>query len=198
MPRAARKKSKTGIYHIMIQGINQELIFEDDQDNRKFLDILADCKQEDRFQLYAYCLMGNHAHLLIKEGYERLGQIFKRVGATYVQWFNRKYNRTGPLFHDRFKSEPVEDYQTLFAVIRFIHQNPVKAQLASSVDTYKRSSFKDYAGRSKLTNTSFALKKMTRENFIDFNRREDSDSCLDIAPAWMRGKDATEGTVGKA
>ena len=64
MPRAARKKGSTGIYHIVIRGINKQPIFEDDEDNQKFIEILEKHKETSGYQLYAYCLMSNHLHLL--------------------------------------------------------------------------------------------------------------------------------------
>ena len=73
MSRQARKKSESGIYHVMLRGINQQQIFEDAEDYSKFLDILKDCKEICQFKLFAYCLMGNHIHLLMKEGAEPWG-----------------------------------------------------------------------------------------------------------------------------
>ena len=108
MPRTARKKSSTGIYHVMLRGINRQSIFEDDEDNEKFLQTIKDCKDVSEFELYGYCLMGNHVHLLLKEGKESLELVFKRIGARYVFWYNWKYRRCGHLFQDRFKSEAVE------------------------------------------------------------------------------------------
>ena len=66
MPRAARKKSSTGIYHVMLRGINGQPIFLDDEDNEKFLQTLKECKAVSEFELYGYCLMGNHLHLLLR------------------------------------------------------------------------------------------------------------------------------------
>ena len=127
MPRKARIESKSGIYHIMLRGINRQQIFEDDEDFEKFLWVLKDVKQLSRFKLYGYCLMGNHIHLLLKPENEPLELIFRRIGSKYVYWYNLKYQRTGHLFQDRFKSEPVESISSFFVVLRYIHQNPQKA-----------------------------------------------------------------------
>ena len=127
MPRTARTKSESGIYHVMLRGINQQVIFKDEEDNRKFLEVLNDCKAVSGYKLFAYCLMGNHIHLLIKVEKEDLEQIFKRIGGRFVYWYNGKYSRGGHLFQDRYKSEPVETDEYFLAVLRYIHQNPVKA-----------------------------------------------------------------------
>jgi len=77
--------------------------------------------------------MGNHVHLLIKEETEELGVIMRRIGASYVYWYNRKYNRCGHLFQDRYKSEVVEDERYLLTVLRYIHQNLLKAGMVKDV-----------------------------------------------------------------
>ena len=190
MPRAARKESKTGIYHIILRGINQQQIFEDEEDNTKFLQIVKDYKATSGFKLYAYCLMGNHVHLLIKVETEGLEQIFKRIGAKYVYWFNGKYNRTGHLFQDRFKSEPVESDEYFLTVLRYIHQNPVKAGLTNTVDAYKWSSYNEYVGKSSMVNTRFALKSMTKEEFARFNNEENNDTCIENTSNRINDNDA--------
>jgi REP element-mobilizing transposase RayT len=73
--------------------------------------------------------MGTHVHLLIKEETEALGKIMKRIGVRYVYWYNRKYERSGHLFQDRYKSEPVDDDGYFMTVLRYIHQNPRKSGL---------------------------------------------------------------------
>lgn len=98
MPRQARKKSESGIYHVMLRGINQQQIFEDEEDYEKYLQILRECKAVSGFKLFAYCLMGNHVHLLIKPEQEPLEQVFKRIGGRYVYWYNVKYQRLGIYF----------------------------------------------------------------------------------------------------
>ena len=111
----------------MLRGINQQQIFEDEEDNLRFLETLFKYKQQCGYEIYAYCLMGNHVHILLKEGKEDLTLVLKRIAGSYVYWYNWKYHRSGHLFQDRFKSEPVENDIYFLTVIRYIHQNPVKA-----------------------------------------------------------------------
>lgn len=141
MPRAARRQSESGIFHIMLRGIDRQIIFQDDEDCGKYLQCLFDCQKVSGFILYAYCLMGNHVHLLLQVGQEPLSQIFKRIGVRYVYWYNWKYKRTGHLFQDRFKSEPVEDDSYFLAVLRYIYQNPVKAGICKKPEEYPWSSY---------------------------------------------------------
>ena len=121
MPRTPREKSPSGIYHIMMRGINRQSIFSDDEDNEKFLTTLSDCKELCGFELYGYCLMGNHVHLLLKEADEDIGQIVKRISSRYVIWFNRKYMRSGHLFQERFKSEAINNDKYFVTILRYIH-----------------------------------------------------------------------------
>ena len=117
MPRKARTRSSTGIYHIIMRGINRQIIFEDSEDYIQFLESLTRQKETSGIEIYAYCLMSNHVHLLIKEGNEDLGTVFKRIGSSYVYWYNWKYNRRGHLFQDRYRSEAVEDDGYFLTVI---------------------------------------------------------------------------------
>ena len=146
MPRTARKISKTGIYHLVLRGINRQTIFEEDEDAIKFLDTLQRYQKECDFEIYAYCLMGNHIHLLVKEGKEKIGQTMKRIGVSYVYWYNYKYDRSGHLFQGRYKSEVVEDDSYLLVVFRYIHQNHLKAKMVKDIEDYQWSSYHEYMG----------------------------------------------------
>ena len=91
MPRTPRQKSDSGIYHIMLRGINQQIIFEDDEDYIKFIDTLKSYKAISGYEVFAYCLMSNHVHILLKVGKEDLDVIMKRIAGSYVYWYNWKY-----------------------------------------------------------------------------------------------------------
>lgn len=155
MPRQSRQSSGTGIYHVMMRGINHQVIFEDEEDYYQFITTL----DRMRFQydddglrcgtnctLYAYCLMSNHVHLLIRERDESIGETIKRIASSYVYYYNHKYLRDGHLFKERFKSEPVNDMAYFTILLRYIHQNPVKAGIAERVKDYEYSSWCEYDG----------------------------------------------------
>lgn len=173
MPRCARRKSETGVYHIMIRGINKEKIFIDDEDCRRFLKTLKDCKEISRFKLYAYCLMGNHVHLLLQEGDENIDLIVKRIGSRYVYWFNAKYQRVGHLFQDRYKSEPVDNDEYFLSALRYIHCNPVKAKMVASCEEYKFSSYNEYFGSGALVDCEDILKDFDIDRFVEFHKQYD-------------------------
>jgi REP element-mobilizing transposase RayT len=186
MPRQARNKSESGIYHIMLRGINKQVIFEDDEDYLKFLETLQAYKEVSGYKLHAYCLMSNHLHLLLKVEKEALDVIIKRIAGSYVYWYNWKYKRKGHLFQDRFKSEPVESDEYFLTVLRYIHQNPVKAGLCRSIDEYKYSSYNQYIKGAKVVDTEFCLGIVGKEQFVEYNDQENQDVCLDLEPDEFR------------
>ena len=181
MARQARKLSETGIYHIMLQSVNQQQIFEDDEDYKKLLKIIAECKEISGFKLYAYCLMGNHFHLLIKQEDESLDTIFRRICGKFVYWYNVKYDRSGHLFQGRFRSEPVEDDAYLLTVLRYIHQNPVKAGLCEDVSEYTYSSFNEYMEDGYLIDHDFIFGLLPLSEFERFNKTICQENCLDVS-----------------
>lgn len=153
MPRSSRQHSDTHVYHVMLRGIDRRDIFADDQDRGKFLKILrAVTSPEDRdgnplppyCHIHAYCLMGNHVHLLIAEAAEDIGTVMKRIGVSYVSYYNKRYERLGPLFHDRYRSEPVGDTDYFITLLRYIHQNPVEAEIVTAPEQYRWSSWHEY------------------------------------------------------
>lgn len=185
MPRQARKKSKTGIYHIIFRGINRQILFEDDEDKEKFLDTIRQYKQKSGSIVLGYCLMDNHVHLLLKEGNEALDTTMKRIGVSYVYWYNWKYRRSGHLFQDRFKSEPVEDDGYLLMVLRYIHQNPLKAEMVKEIATYKWSSYTEYIGKSKIVDNDlvmdlFSNNKQKMKEYFTENLITSEENILDI------------------
>jgi putative transposase len=183
MSRRARNRSTSGIYHAMVRGINKEPIFNDNQDRWYYLKVLADAKEKTPFRIHAYCLMGNHIHLLFQELHEPIGNTLKRIGSSYVYWYNRKYERVGHLFQGRFKSEPVERDSYFLTVLRYIHQNPVKAKIVQNCWEYPWSSYSVYAGTSQdnaVVDIDYSIDMMGgREQLLTFINASNQDKCLD-------------------
>ena len=195
MPRQARKESSTGIFHVMMRCINHQNIFEDEEDNYQFINTLE--RMRVRYDddgkpcgtnciYYAYCLMGNHFHLLIRERDESLGETVKRIASSYVYYYNRKYGRDGHLFKERFKSEPVNDMVYFVTLLRYIHQNPVKAGIVEHVRDYVFSSWGEYDGSVdsvfQICNVDTVLNRIPFED-LDALINEplaDDINCLDI------------------
>ncbi len=181
MARQPRKPSATGVFHVMMRGINHQDIFEDTEDYYQFINTLDRMRKrydEDGMvcgtncSYYAYCLMSNHFHLLVRERDETIGETIKRIVGSYVYYFNRKYLRDGHLFKERFKSEPVNDMAYFTTLIRYIHQNPVKAGIVENVRDFEYSSWLEYTGEVdptfQLCNTETVLNRIPFERLEEY------------------------------
>ena len=184
MPRHSRKKASTQTYHVVIKGADRQLLFEETKDYKKYLDILEYYKEKLHFEIYAYCLMSNHVHLLIHHPETvSLESIFRHINTTYATWFNLKYNRTGFVQDGRYFSEPVEINRYLLTVVKYIHYNPTKAGLEQSPGTdYPWSSYHDYQSKTfGLTDIDFVLKLLgSQEHFTAMHSNVPNDDCFDI------------------
>ena len=143
MPRSSRRKTSTKVYHIIIRGINKQDIFLDNQDYRKFLKEFERVKTKYSFDIYAYALMKNHVHMIIFDKNENMSLAIQSLNISYSIFFNKKYERTGHLFENRFKSHIIEDQGYLRNVVRYIHKNPENAGL----EAYKWTSYIEYINR---------------------------------------------------
>ncbi|RCX07389.1 REP element-mobilizing transposase RayT [Anaerobacterium chartisolvens] len=149
MPRQARVKGEFSTYHVIHRGNERKNIFLCDSDKLRFLETLERMKSKYGFLVHAYCIMDNHVHLLINDNGNDISQIIKSINISYAYYFNHTYKRCGHLFQDRFKSERVDDDNYLLEVSRYIHNNPVKAGMASDPSEYKWSSCGVFTGSVK-------------------------------------------------
>lgn len=146
--------------------------------------------------LYGYCLMDNHIHFLIKERDYTISQLVKRISASYVHWYNEKYERCRHLFQERFKSETVESEEYFLTVLRYIFQNPVKAGIVQNVSNYLWSSYQEYDGKPGLSDIDFALdiflniREKAVSLFKVYTNEKNRDECLDYQAT--RGKSDEE------
>ena len=191
MPRIARKESRSNIYHVMIRGINRQNTFEEDDDRICFMKILNYCKEISGFRLHAFVLMSNHIHLLIEPSGEALNTVFTRIETRYALWYNKKYQRTGYLFQNRFRSEAVETDQYFMTVLRYIIQNPIKAGMEKDPGSYRWSSYRAYKnGKGAVTDTEYALNLFgSREALMQYLGENNNDSVMDEADFDRRLKD---------
>ncbi len=183
MPRTAREKCESGIYHVMLRGINRYDIFHDEEDYLRFLETLMKTKGKDNYSIYAYCLMSNHVHLVLHEQKEEISKIMKRIGVSYAWWYNRKYDRVGHVFQDRFRSESIKDDSYLLCAVRYVHNNPVKAGLVKAAEEYRWSSVKAYYGLREypegLTGKSFILGMLSENELSEYTKAENQDNFID-------------------
>lgn len=176
MPRQLRQISLSGNYHVMLRGINRQDIFLDEQDYYKFINEMKKTKEKYHYQIYSYVLMPNHVHVELKDNNNEIAKIMHRISVSYSIYFNKKYERVGHVFQDRYQSKPVENTQYLLNLMRYIHQNPQKANICKA-EEYKWSSYKEYIYNNGITNTELLLecfdknRECALEKFKDYNQK---------------------------
>ena len=117
--------------------------------------------------------MSNHVHLLLRQGDEELWQTLRRISVSYLMWYNKKYERIGPLFQGRFTSKAIADDRQLLATTRYIHCNPLKAKLSDSL-SYKWSSYDCYLGAAGIVDTSFLKSMIDEREYIRLHNSDDA------------------------
>ena len=145
MARQWRIEFKGGIYHIHSRGNQRQIIFKDDKDRETFIDILGDASIRFTIEIYAYVLMGNHYHMLIKTKVANLSKTMQWIGSTYTRRFNLRHKQSGHLFQGRFKSILVENETYLLRLSYYIHRNPIRAGMVTRLADYEWSSYRAYA-----------------------------------------------------
>ena len=166
MPRVARIKEQAGIYHVMLRSISEILLFRSSEDKSKFKELLRKYKLIYHYEIYAYCLMSNHAHLVIDSCGADISTIMKSINQSYAAYYNNKYSRHGHVFQDRFKSKLVTNHKYLIRLTAYIHNN-VKdiEEYKSQIEKYAFSSLGVYLGTKKdtfpLVNANFVLSQFS-------------------------------------
>ena len=159
LPRLARKDLNTPFLHVMVQGINKEYIFNEEKYIKKYLEIINKVKENYDFTIMAYCIMNNHAHFLVYvEDIQSFGKFMQKVNLMYSKAYNKSQDRVGVLFRNRYQIEPIYDEKYLINCIKYIHENPVKANMVSKCEDYKYSSYNDYISNSGVAKSDIVKK----------------------------------------
>ena len=158
MARPIRVEFEGAVYHVMARGNERRAVFRDDNDRQRFLETLAEIVERFGVRVHAYCLMGNHYHLLVGTPRGNLSQAVGWLQVTYTVRFNRRHRRSGHLFQGRFKAHLVEADEYARWLVIYVHLNPVRprrkgeiiaGERAQELDRYEWSSHRDYAGLRK-------------------------------------------------
>ena len=141
MPRPLRPIDDGLVYHVISRGNNRQRVFHSDGDYVAFLKAVADLKERKPFELYGYCLMGNHVHLLLRPRKGSISRIVQSLLVSHTQRYHRFHRSSGHVWQGRFKSPVIQDDEHLLTVLRYIEANPLRANLVEKTGDYRWSSF---------------------------------------------------------
>jgi putative transposase len=133
MPRKARIDAPGALHHVIIRGIERRKIFRSDYDRINFVNRLAELIPETNTDCFAWALLDNHAHMLLRTGSVSVAVLMNRLLTGYAGWFNRKHRRHGQLFQNRYKSILCQEDPYLKELLRYIHLNPMRAGLVADI-----------------------------------------------------------------
>jgi putative transposase len=143
MPRPLRPIDDGLIYHVINRGNNRQDVFRKPEDFRAFLQALADLKTRKPFELYGYCLLNNHFHLLLRPtGEASISRIVQSLLVSHTQRYHKHYRSGGHVWQGRFKSPVIQNDEHLLTVLRYIEANPLRAAIVTRADEYPWSSFR--------------------------------------------------------
>lgn len=149
MARPLRIEYEGAVYHILSRGNRADYIFSEDKDKEYFIETLQKTVEKYKVNLYAYCVMGNHYHMLMSAPYGELTKIMHYIGSTYGSYMRRSKGWIGHVFAGRYKSLCVEKEGYLLELSRYIHLNPVRAGIVKKPEEYQWCSYKYYIGKIK-------------------------------------------------
>jgi len=182
MPRKPRIEYPGAFYHVIVRGNQKQRVFKDAADFQKYLQTLAIYKNRTSSRIYAYVLMNNHVHLLIETQDVPLSKVMQGLNQTYTMYFNRRYRTVGHLFQGRYKAILCDRDAYLLGLVKYIHENPVRAKIAERLDAYLWSSHQAYTGKSNplsLVDTDQVLrmfsenKTRARKKYREFMAEQD-------------------------
>lgn len=146
MARKPRAVSATGVYHFINRGVNRKKLFHRPKDYEYYLGLIHEYKTRFEMQIYHYCLMINHSHLLLKvEEIANLSRFAHFIQRRYAYYYCKSYKWNGQVFQNRYKSIPVEKDSYLLECGRYIERNPVRAKLVADPGDFSYSSYAHYA-----------------------------------------------------
>lgn len=170
MPYPHRIECESEIYHLTARGVGRMNIFEDDDDRRKLLELLSRSQAETSVEIYAWCLMSNHIHLIVRGPLEETSRMMRKTLGPYAMFFNSRHGRVGHLFQGRFASVPVLGEAQLLSAIRYVHDNPAEAGICAC-DEYPWSSYREYTGKSEYASTEPVLEMLGgTQAFVDLHK----------------------------
>ena len=179
MPRRARKKSRSGYFHVIVRGVGKQILFECNGDYSFFISLLQKYSKETEVKICAYCLMENHVHMIVCDDNGAMPLFMKKIGVCYAGYYNKKYERTGHLFQDRYMSEPIETKDYLLTVFRYVLNNPKSAGICPASE-YRWSSYHKYGDFETFVDTEIFYKWIGGwEQYASYINENNTDQCME-------------------
>src|SRR3989339_835354 len=173
MPRQGRINIEGGIYHVIQRGKERREIFKDDADREEFLGRLAGGLKETGHKCYGWVLMPNHFHLLIRTGVKPLSDLMRKILTGYALYFNKKYSRSGYLYQGRYKSILCQEDNYLLELVRYIHLNPLRANLVKDMEGLNK--YK-WSGHAVLIGNNKEIKWQNTADILELFGRKQTDA----------------------
>ena len=174
MPRQPRKSIQTSFCHIIVQGIEREYIFKNNKLKIIYRNLLRKNLKNSNINVLAYCIMSNHAHILIHfDSIKQVSKLMQKTNGSFAKYYNAIKNRVGYVFRDRFYTQPIKNHNHLYNCIVYIHNNPVKANIIKSMSDYLYSSYREFERDKRILISDESLKIIFGSNteFINtFNK----------------------------
>ncbi len=167
MPRISRRSLNSTYFHVIVQGIEKKYIFEKYKYKEKYKELLIKNLGKYNLRLLAYCIMDNHAHMLIfSEKISEMSMYMKSINISYAQYYNKINERVGYVFRNRYKSEPIKSQTQLYRTLSYIHLNPVAANICRFPELYYFSSYNDfYTNKGIIKKEELKLLNLDTDNY---------------------------------
>jgi len=186
----------SSFFHIITQGINKEKIFDTDENKERYLKLIY--RNNEGIDIIAYCIMSNHAHILVKiDSIDNMQQWMKKVNTGYAMYYNKRNDRVGYVFRDRYKSQVIRNEKHLYTCIDYIHENPVKAHICGKKEEYDFSSYiSKYKGNqnevkmqiAQMFNNIEENSKKEKFEFIESEEESKEENCQNIINDFLNEK----------
>ena len=169
MARISRQNLKSLYFHIMVQGINKEYIFSTKEMKEKYKKLLKENVQKSNVKLLSYCIMSNHAHMLMYvQDFKEMSKLMQKINTSFAKFYNRKNNRVGFVFRDRYSIQQILNRQHLYNCLAYIHNNPVKAGIVQTPQDYKYSSYREWLGSKEIIDEKADMLIFEEKNINEF------------------------------
>ena len=183
MARIPRQNLLSLYFHVIVHGLNKEYIFSTREMKEKYKNLLKENIQQSNLKLLSYCIMSNHAHMLMYvEDIQEMSKIMQKINTSFAKFYNGRKNRVGFVFRDRFFTQQILSRQQLYNCLVYIHNNPVKAGIVRTPKDYEYSSYNEWINKEEVIDEMSAklIYEEEKYNMGEFKKMHFNNEILDI------------------